>query len=58
MSTKKIHVVAVDCPSGVDCETGEAADETIPAEMTVTMAGVKNGLIKFPAAKLTGENYA
>ncbi len=50
-----IHVVAVDCPSGVDCETGEAADATIPAEITVTMAGVKSGLIRFPAAKLTGE---
>jgi hydroxyethylthiazole kinase-like uncharacterized protein yjeF len=53
--SKKIHVVAVDCPSGVDCETGEAADETIPAEITVTMAGVKSGLIRFPAPKLTGE---
>jgi NAD(P)H-hydrate epimerase len=52
---EKIHVVAVDCPSGVDCETGEVADETIPAEITVTMAGVKTGLIRFPAAKFTGE---
>jgi NAD(P)H-hydrate epimerase len=52
---EKIHVIAVDCPSGVDCETGEAADETIPAEITVTMAGIKSGLIKFPAAKLSGE---
>lgn len=51
---EKVHVVAVDCPSGVDCDTGEAANETIPAEMTVTMAGVKTGLLKFPAAKLTG----
>lgn len=51
----KIHVVAVDCPSGVDCETGETADETIPADISVTMAGVKTGLIKFPAAKKTGE---
>jgi ADP-dependent NAD(P)H-hydrate dehydratase / NAD(P)H-hydrate epimerase len=49
-----IHVVAVDCPSGVDCETGESAAETIPAEMTVTMAGIKSGLLKFPAAKLSG----
>jgi ADP-dependent NAD(P)H-hydrate dehydratase / NAD(P)H-hydrate epimerase len=50
-----IHVVAVDCPSGVDCDTGEIADETIPAEITITMAGMKPGLIKFPAAGLTGE---
>jgi NAD(P)H-hydrate epimerase len=51
----KIHVVAVDCPSGVDCETGEVAPGTIPAEITITMAGVKSGLIRFPAAKSTGE---
>jgi len=52
---EKIHVVAVDCPSGVDCDTGEAAEEVVPAEMTVTMAGAKLGLIRFPAARLTGE---
>jgi hydroxyethylthiazole kinase-like uncharacterized protein yjeF len=49
------QVVAVDCPSGVDCETGKIADETLPADMTVTMAGIKNGLLRFPAAKFTGE---
>jgi ADP-dependent NAD(P)H-hydrate dehydratase / NAD(P)H-hydrate epimerase len=52
---KNLHIVAVDCPSGVDCETGEAAIETIPAEVTITMAGMKTGLLKFPAANLTGE---
>ncbi len=54
-SANSIHVVAVDCPSGVDCESGEAAEETLPAEMTVTMAGIKTGLLRFPAAQLTGE---
>jgi ADP-dependent NAD(P)H-hydrate dehydratase / NAD(P)H-hydrate epimerase len=48
-------VVAVDCPSGVDCDTGETAEETIPADLTVTMAGMKMGLIRFPAANLTGQ---
>lgn len=48
-------IVAVDCPSGVDCDTGEAADETIPADLTVTMAAVKRGLLKLPAYELTGE---
>jgi NAD(P)H-hydrate epimerase len=52
---QKIHVVAVDCPSGVDCDTGEAASEAIPAEITVTMAAVKEGLLKFPAYNLVGE---
>ncbi len=48
-------VVAVDCPSGVDCDSGEAADETIPADLTVTMAAVKDGLLKDPAYELTGD---
>ncbi|MEZ0395921.1 MAG: NAD(P)H-hydrate epimerase [Anaerolineales bacterium] len=48
-------VVAVDCPSGVDCETGQAAAETIPADVTVTMAAVKQGLLKLPACDLSGE---
>ena len=48
-------VVAVDCPSGVDCDTGQAADECIPADLTVCMAAVKEGLVKLPAHALTGE---
>ncbi len=48
------HVVAVDCPSGVDSDTGEAAPECIPAELTVTMAAIKRGLLQFPAYNLVG----
>jgi NAD(P)H-hydrate epimerase len=48
-------VIAVDCPSGVDCDTGEAAVECIPADLTVTMAAVKRGLLKFPAFELMGD---
>jgi hydroxyethylthiazole kinase-like uncharacterized protein yjeF len=52
-----VHVVAVDCPSGVDCDTGNAAPEVIPAEITYTMAAIKRGLLKFPAADLMGEIF-
>lgn len=48
-------VVAVDCPSGVDCDSGEAANETIPADLTLTMAAVKQGLLKLPAFDLLGD---
>ena len=48
-------VVAVDCPSGVDCDSGEVAEETIPASVTVTMAAVKQGLVKLPAFEYVGE---
>lgn len=47
-------VVAVDCPSGVDSDSGEAAPECIPADLTVTMAAVKRGLLQFPAFELVG----
>ena len=48
-------VIAVDCPSGVDCDTGEVADETIPADITVTMAAVKQGMLKMPAFEYVGD---
>ena len=48
-------IVAVDCPSGVDCDNGEAAPEALPADLTVTMGAVKDGMLKFPAHDLMGE---
>jgi ADP-dependent NAD(P)H-hydrate dehydratase / NAD(P)H-hydrate epimerase len=48
-------VIAVDCPSGVDCRTGAAASEVIPADITVCMAAVKTGLLELPAYDLSGE---
>ncbi|MBN1303086.1 MAG: NAD(P)H-hydrate dehydratase [Anaerolineales bacterium] len=52
---RKPYVVAVDCPSGVDCDSGEAAEECLPADLTVTMAAVKQGLLRLPAYGLLGE---
>ncbi len=54
-SENEPFVVAVDCPSGIDCNTGEAAAECIAADLTVTMAAVKQGLLKLPAYELAGE---
>ena len=48
-------VIAVDCPSGVDCDTGETADDIIHADITVTMAAVKQGLLMLPAFEYVGE---
>ena len=48
-------VVAVDCPSGVDCDSGEADSTCLVADLTVTMAAVKTGLLRFPAVNLVGE---
>lgn len=48
-------IVAVDCPSGVDCVTGDACDETLHADLTVSMEAVKEGMMKFPAYEFCGE---
>lgn len=48
-------IVAVDCPSGLDCDTGAAAPESVRADLTITMAAVKHGLLKLPAFELVGE---
>jgi NAD(P)H-hydrate epimerase len=48
-------VVAVDCPSGIDSDSGEVAEGTIAADLTVSLAAVKRGLLRFPAAEYTGE---
>lgn len=48
-------VVAVDCPSGINCDTGDAPEDVLRADLTVTMAAVKQGLLRFPAANLVGE---
>ena len=48
-------IVAVDCPSGVDSDSGQVADEALAADLTVTMAAVKQGLLKLPAFEYVGD---
>ena len=48
-------IVAVDCPSGVECDTGATSEQCIAADATVTLAAVKQGLLKLPAYDLVGE---
>lgn len=48
-------VVAVDCPSGLDCDTGQVDEHMLAADMTITLAAVKRGLLRFPAAEYTGD---
>lgn len=48
-------VIAVDCPSGLDCDTGAVAPETLHADLTVTMAAAKPGFYAFPGADYVGE---
>ena len=48
-------VVAVDVPSGVDASTGEIAGAAVRADVTVTFAGPKVGLLVAPGAFNAGE---
>lgn len=48
-------IVAVDCPSGLDCDSGDVARETLPADLTVTLAAAKVGLLRFPGAAKVGD---
>lgn len=52
---KKPIIIAVDCPSGIDCDSGEAAQSCLKADLTVTMAAVKQGLLRFPAYDYIGD---
>lgn len=52
---KKPLIIAVDCPSGIDCDSGEAAQICLRADLTVTMAAVKQGLLRFPAYDYVGD---
>lgn len=53
-SDKPLQVVAVDCPTGVDCDSGECDPHTLCADWTITFGGVKYGLLRPPAMGLTG----
>lgn len=54
-SWEKSHIVAVDCPSGVDCQTGEVSPGTLKAGLTICLDSIKMGMLKEPAIGICGE---
>jgi len=48
-------VLAIDIPSGLDCNTGRPLGPTIRATKTVTLAAIKVGFREAGAAEYTGE---
>ena len=52
---RRPFVFAVDCPSGVDCDSGKADQSALAADLTLTFIAAKPGLVVFPAAALVGE---
>ena len=53
----KKRIVAVDIPSGLDCDTGFALGTAIKAAITVTFAAAKKGFTNPISAEYTGEVY-
>jgi len=50
-------ILAVDIPSGLDCDTGEPLSAAIRAKYTVTFVAMKKGFASAGAAQCAGEVY-
>lgn len=57
INDRKIDVLAVDIPSGLDCDTGESMGCCIKASQTVTFVAVKKGFTAESASQYTGEIF-
>jgi NAD(P)H-hydrate epimerase len=58
INAQQKHVVAVDIPSGLDCDSGEPLPVAVKAKQTVTFAAVKKGFAEnSQSAQYTGEVY-
>lgn len=53
----RTYVLAVDCPSGVHCDSGAVDSNALVADETVTFIAAKPGLLTFPAAGHVGDLY-
>ncbi len=51
----EVPVLAIDIPSGLNCETGNTSGPAIEADATITFIGLKSGLITGEAKIYTGE---
>jgi len=47
--TFKKSIVSLDIPSGINADTGETAESSINAELTITVQAIKRGLLQHPA---------
>jgi hydroxyethylthiazole kinase-like uncharacterized protein yjeF len=54
MNASGRHIVAVDIPTGIDADTGATMNIAVEADLTVTMALLKRGLVLFPGARYAG----
>lgn len=50
----RLYVLAIDCPSGMDCDTGEVDKNAIHADETITFIAAKTGQFRYPGADYVG----
>jgi NAD(P)H-hydrate epimerase len=55
MNAQPARRLAVDLPSGLDCDTGRAAAATVRADLTATFVAAKPGLLMLQAKPYVGE---
>jgi NAD(P)H-hydrate epimerase len=55
INTSEVPVLAIDVPSGMDCDTGEALEACVRAARTVTFVAEKAGFANPESVELTGE---
>jgi hydroxyethylthiazole kinase-like uncharacterized protein yjeF len=55
INSSRRPVLAVDLPSGMDCDTGRPLGACIKATATVTFLGMKQGFLNLDAQKLLGD---
>lgn len=49
------QILAVDVPSGLNCDTGDIDPASVPADVTITFGYPKVGMFRFPGAGYVGE---
>ncbi len=49
------RVIAIDLPSGLDCDTGQPADVAVKADLTVSFVGSKKGFFQQGVEAYTGK---
>ncbi len=57
INAQSCPILAVDIPSGFDCDTGRPLGAAIEADYTVTFVAVKKGFTTAQAVKYTGEIF-
>jgi ADP-dependent NAD(P)H-hydrate dehydratase / NAD(P)H-hydrate epimerase len=55
LNDAKLPVLAVDVPSGLNADTGDALDDAVRAKVTLTLGGVKQGFLKPNAWPFVGK---